>query len=60
MLAAFTTHPRAGVVGNVQLDARTGQLNHAGIVFQQGGHPIHFRDLPAAAPGAVICSKCRP
>ncbi len=34
---------RAGVVGNVQLDARTGALDHAGIFINHKGKPEHDR-----------------
>jgi GT2 family glycosyltransferase len=34
---------RAGVVGNVQLDARTGALDHAGIFINYKGKPEHDR-----------------
>jgi GT2 family glycosyltransferase len=35
--------PRAGLVGNVQLDARTGLLDHAGIFINLKGKPEHER-----------------
>ena len=47
LLAAFTLHPRAGIVGNIQLNAATGAIDHAGVVFRDGGYPVHHRDLPA-------------
>jgi len=34
---------RAGVVGNLQLDARTGALDHAGIFINHKGKPEHDR-----------------
>lgn len=34
---------RAGVVGNIQLDARTGAVDHAGIAFSHQGKPEHVR-----------------
>jgi GT2 family glycosyltransferase len=34
---------RAGLVGNVQLDARTGQVDHAGIFINLKGKPEHDR-----------------
>jgi GT2 family glycosyltransferase len=34
---------RAGLVGNVQTDARTGALDHAGIRFNHQGKPEHDR-----------------
>ncbi len=47
MLAAFRRVPRAGVVGNIQLNASTGAVDHAGVVFRDGGYPVHLRDDPA-------------
>ena len=44
MLAAYDRHPRAGIVGNIQLDARSGIVDHAGMVFQKDGYPVHHRD----------------
>lgn len=48
MLAVFARHPRAGVVGNIQLNAKTGEIDHAGVVFRLGGYPFHHRDSLAA------------
>lgn len=46
--------PRTGVVGNIQLNTATGELDHAGIIFHQGGYPIHHRaplaEVQAAGP----------
>lgn len=36
----------AGIVGNVQLDARTGLVDHAGIVVNLQGKPEHARARP--------------
>ncbi len=44
LLAAFERFPRAGVVGNVQLAADTGELDHAGMIFRDGGYPVHLRE----------------
>lgn len=38
--------PRAGLVGNVQLDARSGALDHTGIVINRCGKPVHDHRLP--------------
>jgi GT2 family glycosyltransferase len=47
MLAAHASLGRhAGLIGNVQLDARTGAVDHAGLVIGVTGKPIHLRDLP--------------
>jgi GT2 family glycosyltransferase len=44
MLAAHRRlGPRAGVVGNVQLSARTGEVDHAGIFINWKGKPEHCR-----------------
>lgn len=39
---------RAGPIGNVQLDAATGVVDHAGLVIGVTGKPIHVRTLPNA------------
>ena len=38
---------RAGLVGNIQLDARTGVVDHTGIVINQSGKPVHDRTPPS-------------
>ncbi len=38
--------PRAGIIGNVQLDAATRQVDHAGIVVNLKGKPEHDRRDP--------------
>lgn len=48
LLAAFAAHPRAGVVGNLQLAADSGAVDHTGLTFRDGGYPIHRRDPVAA------------
>jgi GT2 family glycosyltransferase len=48
MLATHRTlGAQAGLVGNVQLDVRTGAIDHAGIFFNHKGKPEHARELPA-------------
>ena len=37
----------AGLVGNVQLDARTGAIDHTGIIINREGKPEHDRAMPA-------------
>src|SRR5688572_1372359 len=37
---------RAGAIGNVQLDAQSGMVDHAGLVIGVTGKPIHVRGLP--------------
>jgi GT2 family glycosyltransferase len=39
--------PRAGLVGNVQLDVRSGLVDHAGIVINRQGKPVHDRTPPS-------------
>lgn len=39
---------RAGLIGNVQLDAKTGAIDHAGLVVNITGKPVHARELPPA------------
>lgn len=55
-LLAAAQRPSVGVIGNLQLDARTGALDHAGLIFHQGGYPIHHRAPLASvqAAGSVI------
>ena len=50
MLTAHRAYgPRAGLVGNLQLDATTGALDHAGITINPQGKPEHLRTLPLAS-----------
>ena len=37
---------RAGLIGNVQLDARTGAVDHAGLDLTPAAKPVHVRVLP--------------
>lgn len=37
---------RAGLIGNIQLDARTGAIDHTGIIVNHQGKPVHDRALP--------------
>lgn len=51
---------RAGVVGNLQRDARTGALDHAGIFVTLQGKPAHDRDATHLPPAALRwTSRCR-
>lgn len=38
---------RAGLVGNVQLNARTGAVDHTGIIISRTGKPEHDRAMPS-------------
>jgi GT2 family glycosyltransferase len=42
MLRAFEQFPNAGIVGNIQIDPRTGSYNHMGIIFNDAARPLHF------------------
>lgn len=44
--AAASFRGRAGAIGNVQLDARTGAVDHAGLVVNLTGKPVHRRARP--------------
>ena len=48
MLAVFTARPDAGLVGNVQLNAATGAVDHTGIFFNHQGKPAHHTARPLA------------
>ncbi|MGJ3244433.1 MAG: glycosyltransferase family 2 protein [Opitutales bacterium] len=43
MLEQFDTLPQIGVLGNIQYNARTGLIDHAGVFFDQNGQPAHAR-----------------
>jgi GT2 family glycosyltransferase len=60
MLAALRRATLAGVVGNVQLDARTGVLDHAGIVINLQGKPEHARALPPLWSRLIAPVRRRP
>ncbi|MFM9080742.1 MAG: glycosyltransferase family 2 protein [Opitutaceae bacterium] len=52
MLAALDRlGDRAGLVGNVQRDARTGDVDHAGLEVTPAAKPVHRRHLP----GRLAC-----
>src|SRR5262249_46398567 len=49
MLAAHAKlRGRAGLVGNIQLDADSGVVDHAGLVVNLTGKPVHARSVPSA------------
>jgi GT2 family glycosyltransferase len=48
LLRALQRGSRVGIVGNVQLDAKTGAVDHAGIIVNLQGKPEHARALPPA------------
>jgi glycosyltransferase involved in cell wall biosynthesis len=41
--AALASWSGLGVVGNIQLSLRTRETDHAGMFFDEAGHPFHFR-----------------
>ncbi len=48
LLAAHTSlRDRAGLVGNVQRDAKSGAVDHAGLVVNLTGKPVHARKQPS-------------
>jgi glycosyltransferase involved in cell wall biosynthesis/GT2 family glycosyltransferase len=64
MWDVLEAHPEAFAAGNLQFAADDGRLDHAGIVFHQGGHPIHFRGelsfvrRAAARPFPAVTAAC--
>ncbi len=55
LLAAHTSlHDHAGLVGNVQLDAKTGAVDHAGLVVNLTGKPVHSRARPSTISRALF------
>ncbi len=38
--------PRAGLVGNLQRDAKSGIIDHAGLAISTAGKPVHVRAAP--------------
>lgn len=54
MLAAHASlRARAGLIGNVQLDAISGVVDHAGLVVNITGKPVHARSAPNAVSRAL-------
>jgi GT2 family glycosyltransferase len=57
---------RAGLIGNLQLDAKSGELDHAGIVINRTGKPVHLRERPSVlatilqpvAPVPAVTGAC--
>lgn len=56
LLAVPAVHPDAGIIGNIQLATASGEVDHAGIDFVDGGYPRHRRgELTALqAAGEVV------
>ena len=59
MLAVFNRFAATGLVGNVQLHAATGAVDHTGIFFNHRGKPAHRTDLPRSARwlGWPVCRR---
>lgn len=57
MFAAHRARPKTGIVGNVQRDARTGAVDHAGIVINLQGKPEHVRTLPPSLTRAFFSTR---
>ena len=53
MLATFGRRPRAGIVGNVQLNFTTGAIDHTGVFFNHKGKPEHATRRGFASERAV-------
>ncbi len=49
MLDGFNRFSDAGLIGNVQLNATTGEVDHAGIFFNYKGKPAHETARPLSA-----------
>jgi GT2 family glycosyltransferase len=55
LLKAARRDPRIGVVGNRHLTPGSGAINHAGMVFDDVGHPHHlYFGRPADFPPALL------
>jgi len=50
---------RAGLIGNVQLELKSGAVDHAGIVINRQGKPVHARALPPWWSGSRVFSGVR-
>ncbi|MBK8858385.1 MAG: glycosyltransferase family 2 protein [Opitutaceae bacterium] len=64
MHAILRTRPEAGLVGNVQLHAGSGAIDHTGVYFNHQGKPVHdtTRPWPARLSGcrsvAAMTAAC--
>ncbi len=50
MLHTLRAAPRAALVGNIQREPASGLIDHAGVVFNLRGNPIHFGKDTAVPP----------
>jgi len=46
LLRSLDSNPNAFAVGNVQLNARSGQIDHWGVTFNELGFPVHIDSEP--------------
>jgi GT2 family glycosyltransferase len=64
MLRVFDECQNVGIVGNVQVDGRTGRYNHMGMIFSPDGVPTHFgehfpfRPFRAPTQWKAVTSAC--
>jgi GT2 family glycosyltransferase/glycosyltransferase involved in cell wall biosynthesis len=67
MIAALQQGRRVGIVGNVQLNATTGEVDHTGIEVSEGAKLVHSHARPgplrrmlglARSPAAVTAACC--
>ncbi|GAB5560394.1 MAG: hypothetical protein SynsKO_20410 [Synoicihabitans sp.] len=65
LLRVAGIHRDAGVVGNVQIATASGEVDHAGITFVDGGYPIHYRESleslesgPSHAEAVAVTAAC--
>ncbi|HVT73398.1 MAG TPA: glycosyltransferase family 2 protein [Lacunisphaera sp.] len=56
MRDTLARHPEAGLVGNVQLVAATGEVDHTGIAFNHQGKPVHEQHASRAERRAGLRS----
>lgn len=67
MLALYWSYGDAGLIGNVQLNLRSNQIDHAGIVINGKGKPEHdrtppdtwsrFRSVPAVTGACLLVTR---
>lgn len=63
-MLALLHEPRTGLVGNIQLNARTGAVDHAGLWFNRQGQPVHTTAIPLLSrwssrlPVAALTGAC--
>ncbi len=60
MLAVFAAHTDSGLVGNIQLNAATDAIDHAGLAFNAKGKPEHLthRASSSVRPVVAVTGAC--